>query len=702
MSVISSRRAGLAVSCGRRIGGRALLVGFVALFVVACDSSVDQLDADSLSLSAPDRIRSARAVDLAAVTATATVNGVEVLLSPSSNGVFSGDVSAPPNTTVPISIQFSELVDGEPLVLATRTQQVNTGNSDEQVILRRSVYNFDAHDADGDSVSNIIEREENTDPFDATDAPALININVVVEQPAGIAIDNSGRYTVEASIGNSIRQLERSDNQFRGAFFTVDRAPVTVAAEFIEEVTGEKLSVASQSRELLSLFDQQTITFSNTEYQLPDRDGDRLVDLAELVAGTSIFEATNAGGESAGGESEGGENAGGESVTPGDLIFTTMFDVPSIIQNPSAVYAEFQVDGQTVGLSRASNTYMAESAVTAGASVVLDVSLLDNFNGVEFVVAQAQMTVAITTNQQSVEFTETDFNLQIDTDADGVPNYIEREQATNPLVANTDNRGESVSCSVDEVPVQVISAGTLATQPMGDLIDCGGAAFELAASGFQFSWNSADNILQWVPPATAAQGSQLSFTVDVRNPADAQEVYTSFQVVTTIASSNSECNVTTSTSEFALIRDLHIQGTEVFNNGQLRVDSNDRRTLLAFALPSDATLTGNATLVVTVANDQGDGTIEVAQLDFFQWAESDEELLVPPTAAAVGSLTASWLSGQQYQFNLSGLRQDNSGEVNLILTQINGNDVAFLARESNTSSVLQVEITNDCESQNSQ
>lgn len=703
MSVISSRRAGLAVSCGRRIGGRALLVGFVALFVVACDSSVDQLDADSLSLSAPDRIRSARAVDLAAVTATATVNGVEVLLSPSGNGVFSGDVSAPPNTTVPISIQFSELIDGEQLVLATRTQQVNTGNSDEQVILRRSVYNFDAHDADGDSVSNIIEREENTDPFDATDAPALININVVVEQPAGIAIDNSGRYTVEASIGNSIRQLERSDNQFRGAFFTVDRAPVTVAAEFIEEVTGQKLSVASQSRELLSLFDQQTITFSNTEYQLPDRDGDRLADLAELVAGTSIFEATNAGGESAGGEnaggeSEGGENTGGEGVMPADLIFTMMFDVPSIIQNPAAVYAEFQIDGQTVGLSRTSNTYVAESTVSADASVVLDVSVLDNFNGVEFVVAQAQMTVAITTNQQFVEFTESDFNLQIDTDADGVPNYIEREQATNPLVANTipDNSGASVTCSVDEVPVQVISAGALASQPMGDLIDCGGAAFELAASGFQFSWNSADNIIQWVPPATAASGSQLSFTVDVRNPADTQEVYTSFQVVTMLAPSNSECNVTTSTSEFALIRDLHIQGTEVFNNGQLRVDSNDRRTLLAFALPSDATLTGNATLIVTVANDQGGGTIEVAQLDFFQWAETDEELLVPQTAVTLGSRTGSWLSGQQYQFNLGGLRQDNSGEVNLILTQVNGNDVAFLARESNTSSVLQVEITNDC------
>ena len=86
----------------------------------------------------------------------------------------------------------------------------------------------------------------------------------------------------------------------------------------------------------------------------------------------------------------------------------------------------------------------------------------------------------------------------------------------------------------------------------------------------------------------------------------------------------------------------------------------------------------------------------MAQLDFFQWAETDEELLVPQTAVTLGSRTGSWLSGQQYQFNLGGLRQDNSGEVNLILTQVNGNDVAFLARESNTSSVLQVEITNDC------
>lgn len=248
----------------------------------------------------------------------------------------------------------------------------------------------------------------------------------------------------------------------------------------------------------------------------------------------------------------------------------------------------------------------------------------------------------------------------------------------------------------------MISAGALASQAMGDLIDCGGAAFELAATDFQFSWNSADNIIQWVPPATAASGSQLSFMVDVRNPVDTQQVYTSFQVNTTIAPSNSECNVTTSTSELAVIRDLHIQGAEVFNTVELRVDNNNRRTLLAFSLPSDATLTGNAILTLTVANDQGDGTIEVAQLDFFQWSESDDELLVPQTAVTIGSLTASWLTGQQYQFNLSGLRQENTGEVNLILTQINGNDVAFLARESGTASVLQVEVTNDCDSQNSQ
>lgn len=656
-----------------------------AILIAACDSSVDspidRLDADRIDLLAPERIRNAQAVNPAAITALATVNGVEVLLNPMGDGSYRGDVSVPANTVVPVNIQFSEEVDGEDLVLATQTQQINTGSSDNQLTLRRSAYNYDDHDADGDSVSNIIEREENTNPRDASDAPAMLNVNVVAEQPAEIANDSSNRYSVEAAIGNSVKLLERSGNQYRGTFYTVDRAPVSASAFFIDEVTGQRLPVASQSYELPSIFEQQTITFSGTGYQLTDRDGDSQTDLAELIAGTSIFSS--------------------ENDSSGEVSFTTAFDIPASIENPGSVYAEYRVDGQPVGLTRNSDSYSANSSVASGAIVVLDVALKDNFNASAYLVAEAQKTVQITSGQQVVQFAPSDFNLQIDTDADGVLNYIEREQATNPLAAGSGETGggsDMVSCIVSDVPAQVVSAGSQVTQSMTDFINCGDAAYELAASDYQFSWNSGDNTIQWVLPATADAGSQLTYTVDVRNPADSSEVYTSL-LVNTIIDTDSGCTAQLSTTEIAVSRDLFLQDDEVFDTVQLRVDGDDRVSLLGFSIPSSLTMTGNATLAITVGADEGSGTVNVAQLDYFPWSETDEELQLPQMSGTAGELTGSWQSGQRYEFNLSGLKKEDNGELTLLLFQSSGNDVAFRASEAGDSAVLSVESIGSCDTQ---
>ena len=141
---------------------------------MGCDSEPDHNHADGLNLLAPERIRNIEAINPAAVSAVATVNGIEVVLSPGANGTFTGNVAVPPNSVVPVSIQFSEQVNGQSLILATQSQQVSTGNSDNRVTIRRAAYNFDAHDADGDSVSNIVEREENTNPLDPNDAPPMV------------------------------------------------------------------------------------------------------------------------------------------------------------------------------------------------------------------------------------------------------------------------------------------------------------------------------------------------------------------------------------------------------------------------------------------------------------------------------------------------------------------------------------------------
>lgn len=583
-----------------------------ALLVSACDSSMDRPDTDGLSLGIPERIRNVQAIDPTALTVIAIVNGVEVVLNPVGDGTFRGEVSVPANSVVPVNIQFTEQVNGQALVLATQAQQISTGDTDNRVTLRRSAYNFDAHDADGDSVSNIIEREESTDPRDANDAPPMVNVNVVASQPADAGGD-SNNFTVEASIGNSVRTLERSGNQFVGNFFTVDRSPVTVSAEFVEDVTGQRLSVASQSYELSSIFDQQTITFSAAGYQLTNRDNDGQTDLAEVVAGTSIFENSGNGSADAGSSDSGNvdtgntgnENTGDEP--PEDVSFITTFDIPAAIQDAGSVYAEYRIDGQLVGLIRDTNSFTATYTIAEDATPVLDIILLDNFNGNAYVVAQARKTLPIASNQQLVQFVDSDFDLLIDTDNDNVPNYIEREQGTNPLTAD-------------------------------NVFDNGGNA--------------------------------------------------------------DTCDATTSIAEFAVSKDVHVQNSVVVNDVLLRVNSNNRVALLAFPVTTGTAVTGNATLAITIGDDEGNGTVNVSQIENFQWAETDSELLVPQTGAVLGSLTGDWLSGQQYLFNLANINPGANGELTLMLSQVDGNDFALLARESGTSAMLAIELNDeDCNEQ---
>ena len=353
------------------------------------------------------------------------------------------------------------------------------------------------------------------------------------------------------------------------------------------------------------------------------------------------------------------------------------------------------MDGALVGLTRNADSYAADTIVDAGAIVVLDVLLQDNFNGSAYTLASAQKTVPVSSDGQVVQFSESDFTLQFDTDGDNVLNYVERAQGSNPLVADSEPPDAGVTCNVSDITAQGVEAGATVTQSINAFVNCNGAAFELAATDFQFSWNSADNTIQWTVPATAAPDSQLSFTVDVRNPANASEVYASFPVNTTVAPATDSCDAAPSTLSFAVDKDLHVQNSKVFNEVQLRVDAVNRQTLLGFSVPANTALTGNGTLTLTMGNDEGDGTITVSQPDSFPWLESDDEVQVPQSAS-IGSLSNDWITGQQYQFDLSGLRQDASGVITLVLTQTAGNDVAFLARENGNGAVLSVEVAADC------
>ena len=126
----------------------------------------------ALDLSLPEQLQSMRAVNLDAIFATVIINGVEQprwqQSSPYTNTftITKGE---------PLSIQiswFETLVDGSELLLATAIiNQVITANTNLEIQQSDYVTSGSNFDEDGDLFSNLTERNEGSDPNDASSTP---------------------------------------------------------------------------------------------------------------------------------------------------------------------------------------------------------------------------------------------------------------------------------------------------------------------------------------------------------------------------------------------------------------------------------------------------------------------------------------------------------------------------------------------------
>ncbi|OED43059.1 hypothetical protein AB833_04545 [Chromatiales bacterium (ex Bugula neritina AB1)] len=641
---------------------RTIFAALAASLIVGCESGDSQVtdtltvDSTGLSVPLPQRIRSITALDPDDISALAMVNGVQVPLSRSGDGSYRGQTQVAARSTFPVTIEFSETFSGNKLVLASNSQQLSTSDSNASVRLRRYEYDYDSHDSDNDSVSNIIEREEDTDPFDGTDSPEMVGVSVLAQRPSALGSSGFSDFIVEATVGNSIRRLtaSASGNGFTGEFRVPRRTPLPVTVSLVELVTGNDFRVSNQSQQLSVLTDQQSVVFTADAYSAEDRDGDGQSDLAELIAGTNISDAGN---------------------SPVNTVsYTVMFSVPADIQNPQNVYAELRAGSRSIGLSRNTNNYSATDSATAGDNVTLKSDILDTFNGQPYVLATAQTTVQISGNGQSVVFTESDFQLDIDTDNDGVANYIERQQGTNPLAANV--VVDPVSCSISAVPAVTATAGQrVSIDNISGFVDCGSAPFVLASSEFDFEWNQATDQIQWTVPANTAAGATLSFAIAVRNPADDNEEYATVAINTLVQAT--ECTVTTEQFVFTPTRDVFRSNNNVVAAGPLRVELGQRQALIGFniSLP-EGELVG-AALTLTVASDGGNGTISVFHDNTLVWSESDDSIDLPVLSSAAGALTQTWVPNQSSVIPLTNLFL-SSGEFTLLLLQTTGNnDISF-------------------------
>ncbi len=409
-------------------------------FLVACDAleepaseQIHILNTEStgseLLIAEPLRLRSIRDIDPQAVRALVLVNGVETELQRNASGLFAGQIEVPAQSSFTVSVEYYEWYAGEKLTLAKTEQAVTTSAQDTTLTLQRNDYNY-SFDSDNDGVSNILEREYNTSPLDSAQLPQLVSIDVFVPRPSRLENIGFNNYQIEASVGSISHAAESSIGEYRNTFTVVREDPLNVNVRIVETVTGQQLTIGTQSIQVAGVQDSQSVIVSADDYNFElDEDADGVSNLDELAVGSDPFTPPEAAPLTA---------------------FSLTFDIPAEIANPSEVYGQLLVNGQNVVLSRNDNRYTATGTVQQGQSADIALVINNTYEGQVLTLASFD-NVLQPMDGQSFELQ--DFSLQHDVDGDGELNYLELSQGSdpfNPPVAQCTPVNESLFLSLSD------------------------------------------------------------------------------------------------------------------------------------------------------------------------------------------------------------------------------------------------------------
>ena len=268
----------------------ALCLCILAFILGGCasDESTNTIEIkpDQLSLSVPNRIREVRELDIENVEAIATVNGQQFELT-RTDDQYRVSLNIPTNSSIDISIRFSERLDsGDVLDLAEFSSSLNIGTENQTLQVFEDEFNDSAFDDDNDLISNLIEREEGTDPFVFDTRPDNRTITINFSLP--LVINDPQITQVIATIAGTPRAVRRDGNNFEISGIATTSSTVSVEVILLQRLdSGISLALADATRSIPSGVQAVIVELTDDDFNFDrDQDGDGITNLDELQNGT--------------------------------------------------------------------------------------------------------------------------------------------------------------------------------------------------------------------------------------------------------------------------------------------------------------------------------------------------------------------------------------------------------------------------------
>lgn len=282
-----SRRGG---ACFRR---NLCGAGVAAVVLAGCNSSeapTGVLTSGTLDLGIPEKIRQVSAVDLDAVTAIANVNSVDYPMTRNGDR-FQTTITLEPVASVAVNLRFSETLEsGYVLSLARhsqQTQQVDSNNITMQFFEADFDTNFDD---DGDSITNLQERELGTDPTVFSPVDDDRELTLTFSLPPNMP--NPAVTQSIVTFGGVPRARTRNGDDFTVTGDIGTTTNVAIEVRLTQLVSTGRAVLAIATTSVAAGVDDLTLALTDSDFDFSrDDDGDGETNIEEVSNGTDPFSA---------------------------------------------------------------------------------------------------------------------------------------------------------------------------------------------------------------------------------------------------------------------------------------------------------------------------------------------------------------------------------------------------------------------------